>query len=90
MTEDGTLQGVKMTYYTDCGINPNDNGLPPGADIGLENGNILIYRQPPFPAMMHIHKFNVSLQLHSDIHNSQAIRFRALQMLGLLNPEYST
>jgi hypothetical protein len=28
MTEAGQLNGIKVTYYGDCGNSPNDNSLP--------------------------------------------------------------
>ncbi|XP_061182872.1 xanthine dehydrogenase-like [Saccostrea echinata] len=37
LSSDGMLEGVKITYYTDCGINPIDNSLA-GMVLGMDNG----------------------------------------------------
>lgn len=36
LSSDGLLEGIKMTYYTDCGINPTENSLA-GMAIGMDN-----------------------------------------------------
>ncbi|XP_048729395.2 xanthine dehydrogenase-like isoform X2 [Ostrea edulis] len=36
LSSDGMLEGVKMTYYSDCGISPADNSLA-GFAIGMDN-----------------------------------------------------
>ena len=43
-TEVGQLNAIKMTYYGDCGMNPNDNSLPP-MQVWADNGKILEYFQ---------------------------------------------
>uniref|UniRef100_K1Q8Q7 Xanthine dehydrogenase n=1 Tax=Magallana gigas TaxID=29159 RepID=K1Q8Q7_MAGGI len=36
LSSDGLLEGIKITYYTDCGINPTENSLA-GVSIGMDN-----------------------------------------------------
>ena len=38
MTEEGKLNGINLTYYGDCGMNPNDNSFPV-MQTWADNGN---------------------------------------------------
>ena len=41
-TEVGQLNGISLTYYGDCGMNPNDNSLPL-MQIWADNGTLLAF-----------------------------------------------
>ena len=41
MTDAGRLNGIKLTYYADCGNSPNDNSLPP-MQAWADNGTLFV------------------------------------------------
>ena len=39
LSADGMLEGIKITYYSDLGINPADSGLS-AMVLGMDNGQL--------------------------------------------------
>ena len=44
MTEVGQLNAIKLTYYGDCGMNPNDNAFPV-MQTWADNGSVSFQSQ---------------------------------------------